>query len=205
MKAPRILLVCAVEQELAAIAAPQLASLICGVGPVQAGIVLAAHLASNAYDLIINSGIAGGFAPAAPIGSGVVVTAEHYVELGREDGVPLQLPPPAQLQSRCALPVFAQLGSIQALRGPALTSATVTTSETRASELRQRYPGVLCESMEGFALASAAAMAQTPFIELRGISNRVGDRANSGWDLAAGLASTAQLTRAVLQALATGG
>jgi futalosine hydrolase len=41
--------------------------------------------------------------------------------------------------------------------------------------------------MEGFAVLRAAEKAGIPAIEVRGISNVVGDRAKSGWDFAAGV------------------
>jgi nucleoside phosphorylase len=42
--------------------------------------------------------------------------------------------------------------------------------------------------MEGFAVLRAAALAGVRAIEIRGISNRCGDRANGGWNFAAGIA-----------------
>jgi futalosine hydrolase len=197
----RILIVCAVQAELAALPfSAECATLICGVGPVEAGIALARRLARETYDLVVNVGVAGGFAPLVDIGSAVVVSEEHYVELGREDGVPLALPDGIELQTHIAPASSFQLklANCDAACGPAVTSACITTSDERAAALRSRFPGVLCESMEGFALARAAAQAAVPFVELRGISNRVGNRAVSGWNFEAGLRAAARLTQVAL-------
>jgi futalosine hydrolase len=51
--------------------------------------------------------------------------------------------------------------------------------------------------MEGFAVLRAAELAGVRAVEVRGISNRVGDRDQSGWNFAAGVAGV----RAALDAL----
>lgn len=48
--------------------------------------------------------------------------------------------------------------------------------------LAARYDGI-CENMEGAAAAHVAVANGIPFVEIRGISNRVVDRDLSGWDL----------------------
>jgi futalosine hydrolase len=45
----------------------------------------------------------------------------------------------------------------------------------------------------------AAAVANVPAIEVRGISNYVGDRAMSEWDFAAGARAAARALEAVLE------
>ncbi|MGH8879412.1 MAG: futalosine hydrolase, partial [Stackebrandtia sp.] len=62
------------------------------------------------------------------------------------------------------------------------------------TELAAAYPNALAEAMEGFGVATAAAEARLPFVELRTISNEVGDRDVAGWDWQAGFAA---LTKAV--------
>lgn len=200
----KILVVCAVAQELLALGLPRrLESLICGVGPVEAGLALARHLAMTNYDLVLNVGISGGFAPHVDLGSRVIVTDEYYVDLGREDGAELVLPNNARVVTHVPLhnEIHAQLTACNAVFGPAITSASITTSNARACALRLRFPGILSESMEGFALARAAERAGTPLLQLRGISNRVGDRSSGGWNLQTGFHAAAELTRDVIEAL----
>ena len=52
--------------------------------------------------------------------------------------------------------------------------------------------------MEGFALALACALAGTPFLELRTVSNRVGARPPRDWDLAGALAGLARTAAQLL-------
>jgi futalosine hydrolase len=200
----RILVVCAVAQECEALRLPsQIERLICGIGPVEAGMALARRLATERYDRILNIGVAGGFAPHVDVGSCVIVTDEYYADLGREDGGVLRLPDDELLLTHIALDSAFMHEPMEcgATLGPAVTSATVTTSDERANVLRSRFAGVVSESMEGYALARAAAKAGVPLMQLRGISNRVGERSNSGWDLEAGLQAAARLTREVLESL----
>ncbi|MGC1379514.1 MAG: hypothetical protein WA814_00675, partial [Candidatus Baltobacteraceae bacterium] len=76
-----------------------------------------------------------------------------------------------------------------------VTVSRVTATEATARRLAER--GAQVETMEGFAALRAAERAGVPAIEVRGISNRCGDRAASGWNIAAGTAGL----RHVLDAL----
>lgn len=66
--------------------------------------------------------------------------------------------------------------------GSFVTLSTCTGSVARAQELEQRYQG-LCENMEGAAVAQVAELHQTPWMEVRGISNIVENRDLSKWDI----------------------
>jgi futalosine hydrolase len=66
--------------------------------------------------------------------------------------------------------------------GTALTVAGVTGSRDRARILAGRFDA-LTESMEGFAIALACATRGLPFLEVRTISNAVGERDRDKWKL----------------------
>jgi futalosine hydrolase len=194
-----ILAVCAVARELDGFAAPGVRVVAVGIGPVEAALGTARALASAPYELLVNVGIGGGFDGRARVGDAAVVESERYVELGREDRGELAggLTLADTARSDAAL-VERLRGTVEPLLsfGGGVTSATITTSDARAAELAAAFDP-LCESMEGFAVLRAAATAGIPAIELRGISNRVGDRARGGWDFRAGSAAA----RAALEAL----
>ncbi len=184
-----ILLAAAVGAELESWQAPDgVETLITGVGPVEASCAVAAALAQRRYDLVVNAGIAGVFDGAASIGDGVVV-AEDTMELALESGAPLALPVGIRLvdtaRSDAALVERLKANGFAALR--AVTVARVTASETTARRLA-RECGAQVESMEGFAVLRAAERAGVRAVELRGISNRCGNRETSGWSFAAGVA-----------------
>ena len=79
--------------------------------------------------------------------------------------------------------------------GPCLTSSRVTGTREEAEEITQRFQA-LAESMEGAAAAHICALYRVPFLEIRGISNFVGDRDRSTWQVerAAATAAWAGLT-----------
>ena len=66
--------------------------------------------------------------------------------------------------------------------GDFLTVSTCTGTKKRAFELEQRF-GAICENMEGAAIAHVCTFYGIPMIEMRGISNIVGDRDRSAWNI----------------------
>ncbi|MDT3445536.1 MULTISPECIES: futalosine hydrolase [unclassified Pseudofrankia] len=72
--------------------------------------------------------------------------------------------------------------------GPVLTVATVTGTELRAATLTARLDPV-AEGMEGYAVGVAAAAFGVPVSEIRAISNQVGRRDRSSWNMPGALAS----------------
>lgn len=172
--------------------------LMTGVGPVEASAAVAAALARRSYDLVVNAGIAGAFDGAAQIGDGVVV-AEDSMELVLEDGAELALPQGASIvnSARSDASLVARLldRGFPPLRG--ITVAHVTCTDATARRLSQR--GAQVESMEGFAVLRAAERAGIPAIEVRGVSNRCGNRDASGWDFAAGVRGLERVLDALLE------
>jgi futalosine hydrolase len=196
------LLTCAVERELSWwTSRAGVDELVSGVGPVEAACTIATALASKPYDLVVDAGIAGVIAGAAEIGDGVVV-ADDAIELALEDGRPLALPPGSLVADRAgsdpALAAALQARGFAALRGT--TVCRVTSTETTARRLEAF--GAQVESMEGFAVLRACNRAGIAGIQLRGISNRVGDRERSGWNFQAGLDGLARIATVLFDYIA---
>lgn len=200
-----ILIVCAVAAELGALRRRDGVEVVAvGVGPVEAAAGTARALAGRRFEAAINAGIAGGFRGRAAVGDAVAVAVEYYVELGLEDGTAFPLPDgltllrradaDTQLLRACRDP------RVRARIGTGISSATVTSTDTRAAELAARF-GADVESMEGFAFLRAADAAGVPAVELRGVSNLVGDRAANGWDFRAGAQAAVATTDALLDVL----
>ncbi|MFC8092061.1 futalosine hydrolase [Streptomyces sp. NPDC057301] len=169
-----------------------------GVGPARAAATTASALTTAArdgapYGLVVSTGIAGGFAPHAPVGSLVVADEITAADLGAEtpDGF---LPvtelgfgtvthrPPEALVREAAAATGARTGAV-------LTVSTVTGTAVRAARLRERHPTALAEAMEGFGVAEAAAAHGTPVLELRAVSNPVGPRDRAAWRIGDALAA----------------
>jgi futalosine hydrolase len=157
-----------------------------GVGPAAAAAATATALAlaPEAYALAVSAGVAGGFRGRAAVGDVVEATVIVAADLGAEspDGF-LSL---ATLGFGSGEVVAAPLGIPGAKRGRVLTVSTVTGSERRARELAGR--GGFAEAMEGFGVAEAAMRHGVPVGELRAISNEVGLRDATSWDIGAALA-----------------
>ncbi|MBV2152482.1 futalosine hydrolase [Kitasatospora sp. SUK 42] len=167
--------------------------LAAGVGPAAAAAAASAALAAHPYGLVTSAGIAGGFAPLAPVGATVVADAIVAADLGAETpegfadvtelgfGTTRHTPPPA------AVALAAE--ALGAVTGPVLTVSTVTGSAERAAALAARHPGAAAEAMEGFGVAEAAARHGVPAFELRTVSNPVGPRDRAAWRIGEALAA----------------
>ncbi|MGW0822115.1 futalosine hydrolase [Streptomyces sp. NPDC002845] len=169
-----------------------------GVGPAlaaasTAAALTAASLDGRPYDLVVSTGIAGGFQPDAPVGSLVVADDITAADLGAQtpDGFlpvtelgfgTVNHKPPNSLVREVAAATGARAGAV-------LTVSTVTGSAERATELRERHPRALAEAMEGFGVAEAAAAHGTPVLELRAVSNPVGPRDRAAWRIGDALAA----------------
>lgn len=198
-----ILLVCAVHKELAWIGSrADVEVLVAGVGPVDCSARVARALANRRYDAVVNAGVAGAFRGVANVGDGVVV-GEEMMELNLETGERIELPDAAVVADR--VPADAHL--IEALsvfgfplvRG--MTVTRVTATEETAQRLRSR--GAEIETMEGFAVLRAAQLAGVPAIEVRGISNIVGERSAGEWSFDDGIAGLRRVLNASLDLLYT--
>ncbi len=196
-----ILVVCALREELRSFSdRAGVSVLACGVGPIDSAIAVARALAEKRYRCIVNAGIGGAYPGSARVGDARLVTSERFA-IGLEGGEPLELPDGTTLVDRvdADAELVARCGdALRAARG--LTVSQVTTTAESAARLRARYAADI-ESMEGFAVLRAAAGAGIPALEVRGISNFVGDRAASEWNFAAGVRATVGALEAVLARL----
>jgi len=169
-----------------------------GVGPALAAssaacALTAAALRGDPYDLVVCAGIAGGFAPDAPVGSLVVADDIVAADLGAQtpDGfLPVTELGFGTISHRPPQPLVRDLAAVTgALTGTVLTVSTVTGSAARATELRARHPRALAEGMEGFGVAEAATAHGTPVVEVRAVSNPVGPRDRAAWRIGDALAA----------------
>ena len=155
--------------------------------------------------LMIQAGCGGGFRQLGMANGDIAVaTSEVDVHLGIETGkhnVPLlQIPFPVLSNDDLALKenyplnlhvaetaflrlkaVFGPKG-IGVFKGPFITGSTVTGSEERAAFLFKAFSPCM-ESMEGAGAAFLSHYYQLPFLEIRCVSNLVGKRDLSRWDL----------------------
>jgi futalosine hydrolase len=198
-----ILVVCALPEELRFVAERSNVEIFaCGVGPVEAALGTARKLALGHYESVVNAGIAGAFRGRANVGDALLVSDESFADFGLEGGGALSLPGGATLRERerADPALLARCLPLRIPLGRGLTVAEVTATDATAARLAARYRCDV-ESMEGFSVLRAAAVARIPALEVRGISNYVGDRAHAQWNFAAGARAAAIALESVLDRL----
>jgi futalosine hydrolase len=171
---------------------------VCGFGPVAAAAGAALALAGGRFPRALLLGIAGSFDPQRhPSGTALEfsVVALDGVGVGTLESF---RPPSAlgfpQWPARAAtgdVPLLEHIGlARRAELGPPallLTTCAASADPAQAAWRRARFPAAAAEDMEGFAVATACALAGVPLRIVRGISNVVGDRDPGRWRIPAAL------------------
>jgi nucleoside phosphorylase len=157
------------------VAAEGAATLVCGIGPVEAAAATARALADDPPDAVLHVGIAG--ARGLEVGTAVVGTESVYEDVAAAIPVVARAAPDARL-------VAALLASLPELRPlPIGTSARV--GGTR---------GATVEAMEGFGVLRAAELAGVPAVEVRVVANEIDEPDRTKWRVADALAALEALT-----------
>jgi futalosine hydrolase len=153
---------------LVAATAPELCGaegLVCGVGPVEAAATVAAALQRDRPDAVVHVGIAG----ARGISPGTVVIGAEAVYCDLAAAFPL-------VDRAAADPLL-----LEAARR-ALPNAPVVRIGTSAAVGGVAHD-VPVEAMEGFGVLRAAALAGVPALEVRSVSNEIGEGDRSLWQI----------------------
>jgi futalosine hydrolase len=169
----------------------QIGVIITGVGMVSTTYQLSKQLLKSRPEIIIQAGIAGSLHPLHPPGTAVVVKDEVFgdmLALEQEEIkdlfdlnlVGLHDPP---FRNRRIINTHQHL--LEKCRLDAVSAITVnqvTTDAQQVHRLIKKYNPVI-ESMEGAALHYVASMEQIPFLQIRSISNMVGERDKTKWKI----------------------
>lgn len=171
--------------------------LITGVGQMQCGIRLAGALAARRYGLAIQAGLAGSFSPSIPKREVVVVSEEALPDLGAEDregfldlfDMGLLNPNHAPFSGGRLMAPDVTLRSLDGLvRARSVTVNRVLSSAASIEWVRRRFaPEVV--NMEGAAFFYACSLYGVPCVSIRAISDMVGPRDKSSWDIPGAVAS----------------
>lgn len=178
---PGILIVAATELELCGHE-----GLLCGVGPVEAAAATARALALERPDAVLHVGVAGGrrIAP----GSVIIGSESVYCDLSA------RIPVVSSVHPDAALLATVQQTLPEAVSLPIGTSAVVDGP-------CGAQPNIRVEAMEGFAVLRACELAQVPAVEIRAISNQMGEGDRELWQVRRGLDALADVLPRVLAAL----
>ena len=165
--------------------------------------IMEARFNKKPYDLVINIGIAGSYDSegAFPNGTALLVEKEYFADLGFETLFGFQTLFQAETLDSNAFPF--KNGALERYvfdketekfltskfnSGTGVTVQTITGSKQRKEELIELFHADV-ESMEGAAAFYVCLMEHLPFMEIRTISNSVGESDRSKWDAAKALSS----------------
>jgi futalosine hydrolase len=170
---------------------PDIAVVAVGVGVAAAGagtarLLALAEAAGTPYQLVVSAGIAGGFTGRVEVGDVALGTRSVAADLGAAspDGfLPLDQLGLGMTSLSADPALLAALAAALpgAVAGAVLTVSTVTGTAGGTAELVARHPDAVAEAMEGYGVASAAALSGARFAELRAIANPVGPRDRAAW------------------------
>lgn len=198
----------------------EVALLETGIGAVNTAQALTAALETGRPDVVLQAGVGGAYVRSGlQVGDLSVASEEVYGDFGVRTpegwqgadalGIPVLKGDPDRYNrfpvdpGRAALAEStlrdAALSPTVAL-GRFLTVQTCSGVEAEANALADRFIAI-CENMEGAAAAHVCALYGVPFVEIRGISNRVVDRDRSAWDIPLAAERAQQAALAALDAI----
>ncbi len=187
----KILVVSSTEAEIAPFlsASTGIATLVAGVGVPATVYHLTKKLLTENFDLAIQCGIAGSFSKKLKAGEVVVAQTDAFADLGAEERKKFSDLFALGLLDINDFPfndgrlvnTSAILSSLPWKKVEAVTVNLV--SDRKRSRQRLRAGGASIESMEGAAFHFVCLQQRLPFIQLRSISNRVGDRDKKNWEI----------------------
>ncbi|MFN6374396.1 MAG: futalosine hydrolase [Chitinophagia bacterium] len=194
----RILIVAATEAELMPLHSALMPNeqlsiemLITGVGLLSSGLSLMRKCYALQPDLAILTGIAGSFDDELTTGNAVVIRNEQIGDLGVEESgsfhnifkMGLSNPDSFPFQRGVLTNPHDILCNRTALKlVDAVSVNEISTDPVRINYYRDQL-GVSVESMEGAAFHQVCLEMNIPFVQIRGISNSVGDRNKSHWKI----------------------
>jgi futalosine hydrolase len=164
--------------------------LITGVGLTAATYQIAKKLLTQKPGFVLQAGVAGSLDRTMALGETVVVKSEFIGDLGVMEPNNFQdlfhlglthpgLPP--YVGGRLLNPGLEKLSFLTYEKVNAVSVNEITTAEQRIAYYRQS--GAQVESLEGAALHYTALMEDIPFLQMRSISNYVGERDKTKWIL----------------------
>ena len=182
---------------------------VTGVGAVSTVFNLLEILHKEKFDLVIQVGIAGSFDKQLALGDTLAVEKEllyemgvfennHYktvFEMGLIDGDKKPFTSSTLINPHTVL-----LDLTGLKKAMAITNNEISTSVTKIKLYNEKY-GAEIESMEGGAFHYVAIMKSISFIQLRGISNYVGDRDKNNWKIKEAILSYSDVCNQLIKKL----
>jgi futalosine hydrolase len=162
-----------------------------GVGMLASAVAITRMVKEDKPDLIIQAGIAGCFDASAALGKVVVIKDESLADMGvEEDGkwkdiFDLKLEKSSYHpfeRRKLPNPWLAKFNLLKLPEVSAITINEISTNKERILQLVKKYDPYT-ESMEGAAVHYVCREANIPFIQMRAVSNYIGERNKANWKI----------------------
>ena len=162
-----------------------------GVGMLSSAVSITRMVMEDKPDLIIQAGIAGCFDTTALLGRLVIVKEEALADMGvEEDGkwkdiFDLKLEKSSYHpfeRRKLPNPWLEKYNLLKLPEVSAITINEISTHKERIQQLIKKYDPFI-ESMEGAALHYVCREANIPFVQMRSISNYIGERNKANWKI----------------------
>lgn len=165
--------------------------IITGIGSMSAAYSLTKYITVHSPDLLLQAGIAGSFSNRFPAGSTVIISEESLGDLGAAENnlfndlfdlklMEASLAPYSERQLKN--PFLEKWSRFGLPFAGGVTVNEITTRTERISLLKEKYHCDI-ESMEGAAFHFVCLQENIPFLQLRSVSNFVGERDKKNWKL----------------------
>ncbi|OJW60497.1 MAG: futalosine hydrolase [Sphingobacteriales bacterium 50-39] len=186
----------------------EMEALLTGVGSIPTTWSLMRQIGRRRPDCIIQAGIAGCFIPGA-IGQVMAIKEEAFGDVGvQENGAfksvfdlhLMDSNTPPFTNGRLVNPYKKWLDSTGLQQVRAITINEISTTPSRIEWYQQNIAPVV-ESMEGAAHHYVCLQENIPFLQLRSVSNDVGQRDKSKWDFKASIAALNSKLAGILEDL----
>lgn len=164
---------------------------VTGVGAISTVYHLMESLQKERFELMLQVGIAGSFDHDLSLGTAVNIEKEVLAEMGVQednqykDVFSLHLANPNELpftEGALLNPNHHLLSKTALINTTAVTNNTISTDKIIIDRYKNKYMASI-ESMEGAAFHYVGIMQSIPFLQIRGISNYVGERNKQHWKI----------------------
>lgn len=187
---------------------PNAEYLITGVGAAATVFQLMNRIESNKYDFITQVGLAGTYSNELILGESVIVERDCFADLAvwenkkiiNVNDLGFTNPNDFPFENGWLVNHKVSFNSTQAKKVKAVTVNLLTDDLSYVEAMRMKYNAAV-ESMEGAALHYVCIQKNIPFLQIRGISNQVGERDKSKWQFKEAIQSSNQLLNDIYSSL----
>ena len=186
----KLLVVAATEFEIAPFILNKTSAdiLITGVGSPACIYALTKRLQQSKYDLVIQAGIAGTFKNTFPLGDTFFIKSDVFADLGIYENESFftlfekKFSDPNSVPYKNGRLENSLKNTFEVATAKSITVNTVTDNFSQTAIFTKKFDSDL-ESMEGAAFHFVCIQENVPFLQLRSVSNFVGERVKTNWKI----------------------